>query len=497
MPVVRELISRFGFQVDKKGFDKADKGFGKLKKAATAVVGVLVAGRVAKAIRGTVDEVTRAADTFDKMSKRVGISTQVLQEYEFVAGLAGTTLSEFEIAIRRLQYSVVEAADGTATYADEFKRLGINTRGANGQLKSAEELLPEMGDAMMRLKTDTERTAIAQKLLGRGGTALIPVLMQGTDAIMEQRKEARELGFIDEELIGYGVDWTDTQLRMQKALDVVKNTIAKELLPGMIKTGKAFVGWIKANKQWIRQKLGTFVRRLAESVGRLFGLAIRITQAFIDWAKALDPLSAGFLKIAGIAGALALILALPAGSILLLIGLIALIIDDFLVWQQKGESVIGAIDEALGGLFSAMAEGELFIFDLGTAWEFYRDKAIGAVKAIVEFIKQSFIKIGQYIEEKTLVGRLLGAGARIAGTIAGGGGLAEIGAAISPGPAVARAAPGGGTQIVNAPRTTISVDVQARTGATAEEIGSQVAQQVDERMILQYRGAQAALTPAK
>lgn len=497
MPVVRELISRFGFQVDKKGFDKADKGFSKLKAAATAVVGVLVAGKVAKTISNITTQAAAMADQIDKTSKRLGVNAMALQELQFAANLAGASNADVTTGLRTLARTADEAASGSAEYADEFRRLGVRVRDSSGRLKSAEVLITEMADGMGRLQTDTERVAVAQKLLGRGGTMLIPLLVQGTEAIKAQREEARELGLFDEDLIELGVDLTDTNRRMAQVMTAVKNVIAKALLPGIIKTKKAIIDWYKANKDWIRQRLGTIVRRLAESVGRLLRFAVRITRAFIDWAESLDPLSAGFLKIAGIAGALALLLALPAGSILLLIGLIALIIDDFLVWQQKGESVIGAIDEALGGLFSAMAEGELFIFDLGTAWEFYRDKAIGAVKAIVEFIKQSFIKIGQYIEEKTLVGRLLGAGARIAGTIAGGGGLAEIGAAIAPGPAVARAAPGGGTQIVNAPRTTISVDVQARTGATAEEIGSQVAQQVDERMVLQYRGAQAALTPAK
>lgn len=514
MPVVRELISRFGFKVDKKQFDKAEQGFKNLKTAATAIVGVLVAGRVAKAIQGTVAEVARAADTFDKMSKRVGISTEVLQEYEFVAGLAGTTLGEFEIAIRRLQYSLVEASDGTKEYADEFKKLGIRTKDANGQLKSAEDLLPELADGMRRLKTDTERTAIAQKLLGRGGTSLIPVLMQGTDAIMEQRKEARELGFIDEELVGLGVDWIDTQLRMRKAIDVAKNAIARALLPGMIKTGKALVEWIKANKEWLRQKVGRAIRQLAEFAGRLARVVFRAARGFYEWARSLDPLSARLLKIGAVAAGLAVILMLPAGPLLLLIGLILLIIDDLEVMGEGGKSVSGDLIKAFqewydrtGGMinllvdlwkwgWSVMLESAKAIFLPLHEWMTAKVQAI--IDWMVTAFKRGVAKITRILEETPIVGRVVAgikAVAGAAGAMTGGAAPVEAALMALGGPGVARGrGAGGSAQIINAPRTNISVEVQARTGATAEEIGSAVGQQIDEAMDRRNREALAGLT---
>jgi len=289
---------------------------------------------------------------------------------------------------------------------------------------------------------------------------------------------------------------------MAQVTTAVKNVIAKALLPGIIKTKKAVVDWYKANQQWIRQKLGDLVRRLAEGIGRLVKLAVRVTGAFIDWAKSLDPVSAGFLKIAGIAAALALVLAMPAGSILLLIGLILLLIDDFLVWEEGGVSAIGAVDEALGGLLSAIRDGEVDIFNFGVAFDFWKTKAKEAVDYIV----------GQ-LERLPFVGavtRALRAGAGVTGAITGGVGLREalrmVGAeeiarayargGVGAG-AVARAAPGGGAQIVNAPRTNISIDVQARTDAPASEIAGQISRAFDEKMAMEYRGAMTGMLPAK
>jgi len=110
------------------------------------------------------------------------------------AALSGASLGDLETSIKRLQSSQVEAADGVATYADKYARMGIEVKDADGNFKETPALLAEVADGMQGLDTAAEKTAVAMKLLGRGGANLIPMLNQGGAAILDMMQEMHDLG---------------------------------------------------------------------------------------------------------------------------------------------------------------------------------------------------------------------------------------------------------------------------------------------------------------
>ncbi|GAH94243.1 unnamed protein product, partial [marine sediment metagenome] len=75
-----------------------------------------------------------------------------------------------------------------------FGLLGISATDATGKIKNADDLLLDVADSISVLGTQAEKLEFANKL-GIGPDLLLS-LQQGSKAIEEQRKEARELGFV-------------------------------------------------------------------------------------------------------------------------------------------------------------------------------------------------------------------------------------------------------------------------------------------------------------
>lgn len=341
--IVKELFMKLGIQSDSKDFKKVEGGMERITDFAKKAAVAFAAFKLGKWIKGVADQVANLGDEFDKMEQRTGVAAQTLQKLGFAADLTGANIGVVEVAIRTLQRTADEAASGVATYKDEYDRLGVSVKDSKGNLRSFEQLLPEIASGMQKLKTDTERTAIAQKIFGRSGTQLIPLLKSGSEEIQNMMKEFKELGgVIDKDLQKQSADYIDNQTRMNTVFQGLRNVIGKQLLPVFNEMSETTIEWFKQNRKWIALKLESVFKSLGKvikNISRFFG---DIIDDVIEWTKKLSPLQKGILKVSAAAAGLAILLALPAGSILLLIALIALLIDDFQTWQDGGESLIGS-----------------------------------------------------------------------------------------------------------------------------------------------------------
>ncbi|MCP4570673.1 MAG: hypothetical protein GY841_24070, partial [FCB group bacterium] len=125
-------------------------------------------------------------------------------------------------------------------------------------------------------------------------------------------------------------------------------------------------------------------------VGGFFG---RVASQFAEWSKKLDPFSKKLLKISAIALGVAAMLMLPGGSIILMGALLALLIEDFEVWREGGNSAIGEIIKGFENLFGVNIEAgardffdgfdkfmvDLFI-DSEKAWKDYGIAVLGVLE---------------------------------------------------------------------------------------------------------------------
>lgn len=365
---IRDLLVRLGVEADTANLKDFNAGLKSVLVGLTAVTAAATGAAIA--IFSVTRATAEAGNTAAKTATQIGLTAETYQELVFAAQRAGATSEQLNVALKTLGRQAFDAARGTGEGLIAFERLGISATDASGALKTTEALLSEVSNAFRDL-SDEEALALAQKLFGEGGVALIPLLKQGADGIDELRRRARDLGFIlDGETAKASEEFTDAMLDAEKALEGVRNTIGAAFLPVFTDLALAFTDAVV----FVRPFVQTFLEMIERTIGLetvLAGLAATIlafgsAAASVAGVLGLGALAAAVSSLIGaltalagvlgvtVGGALAIVLAalvaltaqlalIAAGiasSVALFVGL-ALVLEDFLTFVRGGNSLIG------------------------------------------------------------------------------------------------------------------------------------------------------------
>jgi len=274
-----------------------------------------------------VSEIITVGDELDKTSRALGIGTTALQEWQHAAGLSGIGASEFTGSLRRLGANMNTAViTPTSAAAIEFRRLGVQLRGPDGQLRDMSDVMMDMADPISQMGSNSQRVATLTALLGRQGARLGPMFEQGRAGVEAMRAELEELGGgASPEMIQQSADLTDAYARLDLATLSIKSRLATILIPVVEAAVDAFTdltAWLARHEEVI--------------------LVVEV--ALWSLLVAFGALVA-FIVIASI----------PIwGITLVIMGLVALafmavvvVVQDMIVWFQGGTSVIGTFVDAL------------------------------------------------------------------------------------------------------------------------------------------------------
>jgi uncharacterized protein YoxC len=383
---VRDLIVGLGFEFDKKSESEVHGVIEGVKKAALALGAAFTIKQIGDLITGTVDQVAQLGSSIGELSQKVGVSSEALQALGHVAKDNGSSMEGLATAMKSLSKNAVDAKDGGEGAAEAFKKAGIAVTDANGQVRPAEEMFIELADSFKGMTNETERTVLAQKLLGKSGTDMLPTLLMGSEALAEQTENARALGLVmSNELIEASAAFTRASNNQEGAMQGLRNVFAQELLPLFTELkieGTKFI--VKVLQPLVRQLgkgLALAFGTVHKALGSVLSLLRPVVEAFGKLTSGLKGvISAGELVGAMIIGLAALLAAkslamaaswLIANAPLLLtilfLALIAtaigLLIEDFVKMGEGAESVSGTmvqgfidlIDE-VGSVPSAIAE---------------------------------------------------------------------------------------------------------------------------------------------
>ena len=172
------------------------------------------------------------ADDMATMSVVTGVSTERLQEFEYMAGLIDVDLTTIAGAMSKTTKQM-------AAGSDAFDTLGVSIRDANGELRDNEDVFYEAIDALGKIQNETERDALAMELFGKSAQDLNPLIAAGSDRMKELAQEAHDVGFVlgDETVsaLSAGQDELD---RFAKASEAAKNAVGAQLLPSLANLAK-------------------------------------------------------------------------------------------------------------------------------------------------------------------------------------------------------------------------------------------------------------------
>lgn len=359
MPVLRELITVLGFDVDDAAAARAEQTFDGLKKGALAVVGATVAITAALALM--VKETITAGDEAATTGERLGITAKEVQELSFAAERSGVPIAQLNQGLRSLQRRAADSIGQVNEFAKGFAALGVRVTDANGKLKPTVELLGEVATAFQGITDEGQRTALAMKVAGDGGAALLPLFLQGAKGIDALRQRASVLGFVlDTETIEASSRLADNFDDLRLLFLGVSRRIARTLLPLVERLTGGMIDLFIANRELIDRGIKVFIDTIEGSIDamkRFAGLIeenrrVLLLFAGVLFAAVLPGLlsvAGGYALVALAAIKTAIVAAAPFLAVIALAALVALALEDIFVFVSGGES-------AIGNLFKAFTE---------------------------------------------------------------------------------------------------------------------------------------------
>lgn len=223
--------------------DEANKSIAKTDKKASGVAstlgkGVKTAAKWSAAIVGGASAAAgglmkmaqssaSTADTVDKMSQKIGVSRKAYQELDFICSQSGTSVDKLQGGMKSLR-----SAMGNDKNAEIFQNLGVAITDAEGKMKSSEQVMWDTMNALQGVTDENEKAALAQKLFGKAGSELMPLLNGQAGSIDEMKKKAHELGLVmSDELIDSGVGLTDSLDQTKRAFSAIITQLGAAFMP--------------------------------------------------------------------------------------------------------------------------------------------------------------------------------------------------------------------------------------------------------------------------
>lgn len=239
--ILRELIARFGVEVDPASVARVDqtmrqvgtrvqRGGRQVARSSESTgqsveglaqgfrnLGAAVAGSfVVRGIQQFVLNMSEAGEEIGNTSEALGLSASALAEWRFIADRGGVTAEQLTAGLAAFSRQVGAAASGNSVASANFRRLGVSLRDVNGNVRPTSELFEQVGLALAALPPGAQRSAAAMRLLGRSGALLLPAFADGAEGIERARATVR--AFTGGELS----DFVERSKQLNDRVDVFK-----------------------------------------------------------------------------------------------------------------------------------------------------------------------------------------------------------------------------------------------------------------------------------
>lgn len=335
----------------------------------------------ATAVAGLVPEFTGVADAIGKTSKALGIGSDDLQRLRFAGERSGVAVGTMDKSLAKLTKGLEDArVTGTGPVADAFDTLGLSVN--RFQRLGTEQRVGLIADAMKKLDSPTQKSAIAMTLFGGKAKEMAVLLDEGSEGIKALGDRAEELGgVIDSSAIVSAERLADAFLDVETFAGGLKNTLAAELAPFIEKSTQGMLAWVEQNQELIDQGLDAVVGGLS-SVFQILGeiiAAIPVEQLVALMIDMIDVFSSLTERMAETATEGDSFMGMLLDMLVALVKVVASAVELLEAFDTMGDDL-----PELPGLFDAIVwvlklAVELFVFLLGVLSDL-----LGLLKPVIE-----------------------------------------------------------------------------------------------------------------
>lgn len=197
---------------------------GKVGAAAFTAIATGTAAATTAMIAGA-KQTSDYGDNIDKMSQKLGLSTEAFQEWDAILSYSGASIESLKPAMKTLQ---AQAQAG----GEAFSKLGISEQEVANL--SQQDLFERVIAGLQGMEDGAERSALATELLGKGAYDLAPLLNTTAEETEELRQHVHDLGGImSEDAVKASATFGDTLQDLQTAIAGMKRGITGDLMPSL------------------------------------------------------------------------------------------------------------------------------------------------------------------------------------------------------------------------------------------------------------------------
>lgn len=355
-------------------FGNGVKTVAKAGAAAFAAIGTATAGATVALVKGAA-EVAQYGDNIDKMSQKMNMSTDAYQEWDAVMQHCGTSIESMQTSMKTL-------ANAAETGNEAFEKLGISQEEIASM--SEEELFERTIAALQDVDSETERTYLAGKLLGRGATELGALLNMSAEEVEEMRKRVHELGGVmSEDAVKAAAAYQDSLQDMTTAFSGLKRGLFAEFMPGITEVMNGLTEIFSGNTDegigMISKGLDTLGETFKTVLPKLKETGKKILKALVGaFTEALPELLSMGAEI---------LIQIIAGLIEAIPELLAAIPEIFTAIVNAFQENWPAIKDAGKKLLEMVGEGLL------SAWEWLKEKVTEIVGKIITAVVEKWTEM--------------------------------------------------------------------------------------------------------
>lgn len=264
-----------------KGMNSA---FGSLK----GILAVLGTGISFSALAGMINQAAEAGDAMMKMAEKTGMSVESLSALKYAAALSDVEMEKTQAGVNKLSRAMYDAASGVEKTQAVFKTLGVEYQDSNGKLRDTGEMMIEIGARFAEMEDGATKAALAQKLFGKSGAELIPLL----NNLQDLAEEARRVGYIMTQEKAESLEaYNDAIKRIRLGVDALKKEFTAGLAPALTDIADAFMeareeGWdFDDLVEALGEDLKTFALGIFDIINGLKVLKTTVTEGWAAGAE--------------------------------------------------------------------------------------------------------------------------------------------------------------------------------------------------------------------
>ena len=260
-----------------------------LANLGTQVINAVINGLkdLSRALVNSIPEVAKLGDEIGKSSQKLGLSTDTYQKLSYAMERSGTSIDTVSKGMQNITKSLANTQNGVKGASDNFDKLGVSLKNADGSMKSAEKVLTDTIGALANMKDETQRNALSNSIFGKSYQELLPLLNSGADGIEALMKEAEDYGMVmSNDAVKSSEAFLDSLTKLKGTMSGLKNNLVAQFLPSVTTIMNGFSDLVKGS-DGAKDTIKKGVQELGETIKQMLPKIIEVVKGIGSVVKEL------------------------------------------------------------------------------------------------------------------------------------------------------------------------------------------------------------------